>query len=144
MGGLLRLDANRGLPAHEDPDAWCGLPIELFEEPAPWPAPLVWASRLPIGLDESLEELSPSDALRPASAVVLKPGLLGLDTLAWADWGRATGRRVIITHAYETEVGMRALVRLAARLAPQEVHGLAPHRFCTQDALRVEAGRVAA
>ncbi|MEM6369775.1 MAG: enolase C-terminal domain-like protein [Myxococcota bacterium] len=144
-GFRIRADANRGMGDDFDPDAWAALALDLFEEPAPWSRAVRWAGRLPLAWDETVRELAPDDLLtgiRPR-AVVLKPTLMGsFERLeAWARAARGAGRRVIFSHAYESELGLAALLRWTRLLAPPgERHGLLPHRFCAPDSFVVQGG----
>lgn len=122
-GVALRLDANRAWSWDEAvrfARGVDGAPIDYLEEPlaAPERLPALAAETgLPLALDESLAGLAP-DALadRPwVRAVVLKPTLLGWDgTRAWMDAAVAHGVRAALSSAFETGVGLAAIVRLAA------------------------------
>jgi L-alanine-DL-glutamate epimerase-like enolase superfamily enzyme len=131
----LRLDANQAFAGRLDAvvDRWEALPLELFEEPAPWDEARRFAHRLPIGIDESVRGFSSPDAVSALPrAVVLKPTLLGSWSVveAWARWAHARKCAVVFTHAYETEVGLRCLHRWAERLGSSEwAQGLFPHPF---------------
>ncbi|ALK08705.1 enolase C-terminal domain-like protein [Blastochloris viridis] len=132
----LRLDANGALPPAEVAArlaALAGFGIELVEEPCPAPAlrtlPLPWAA------DESLADPALAAALlarppgRGPAALVLKPATLGLARcLDLADAANARGLGVIVTHAFDGDLGFAAARALAAALpAPPLPCGLAPH-----------------
>ena len=129
----LRLDANRGF-AVTDASALSELAafhVEFIEEPfaAKDRASLAGLS-LPIALDESLSELTPSvsDLQRwNVRAVVLKPTLLGGIT-ACARWARAAktaGAAVVLSHAFEGPHGLALSAALALTLGAERVaHGL--------------------
>ena len=124
----LRLDANRAwtfeqalrFAASIDPEA-----IEYLEEPLAEPGrlgELVEATGLPVALDESLVGLRP-DGLADhlyAKAIVLKPSVAG--GLNWAvqmaERARELGMTPVVSSAFESGVGLRAHVALAAAWAP--------------------------
>jgi len=144
-GLRVRADANQGMGTDFDPEAWAALGLDLFEEPAPWPRARDWVSELPLAWDESVRSFEPAAlyATPRPRAVVLKPTLLGaFERVAeWTHTARAAGLRVVFTHAYETEVGLRSLLGWTRRLAAEgERHGLMPHRFCDAEAFEVEGG----
>ncbi len=120
----LRLDANRAWSFEEAVDFLrdtSDLRYEYIEEPLAEPAGL---SRLAgeygarVALDESLVGMKPEDLLehRYARAVVLKPTLLGgiSRTLRLASVAERIGAAPMISSAYETGVGISALISLAA------------------------------
>lgn len=140
----IRVDANRSFarPSEVPWDALAAAGVEWIEEPcagldARLDAPV------PIALDETLlDDPEGARALLRAqrvAAVVLKPTLLGAERcLALADEARALGVRAIVSHAFESEVGRQAAEELARRIAPREVHGLAP--FAGIDAFGTDGG----
>jgi O-succinylbenzoate synthase len=156
-GGGLRLDANRAWSL-EEAAAFCGsvadLPVQYVEEPLH--DPLAWAvltkrSEVPTAIDESL--LATGEALlrEPGGPrwVVLKPSLVGgvSGTLRLAQLARATGRQVVVSSMYETGVGYRTLVRLAATLQdPCVAAGLDTLRALAEDVVAedvwCEAGEI--
>jgi O-succinylbenzoate synthase len=120
----LRLDGNRGLSlddARRLADA-AGTRLGFLEEPVA-PRDLARAVReLPVALDETLVE---GDPVSGAAAWVLKPTVLGAArTEALAASAGQAGVRVILSSAYESDVGLRAIARLAEKVAPDEAHGL--------------------
>jgi o-succinylbenzoate synthase len=144
-GGSLRLDANRQwsfkeayLFAHlAGPEK-----IEFIEEPLDDPSQLdnfYQQSRIPVALDESLQNMScgmkaPARCAPPLPeqegvvAYVLKPMVLGLvTTLDWMVLARANGRRAIISSVYESPVGFHVLKQLAC--LTDEVAGLDTQRY---------------
>lgn len=120
----VRLDANRSWTFEDALEFVSGvgdLPYEYIEEP------LADAGRLqefveltgaPVALDESLAGISPGGLAGHsyAAAVVLKPTLLGSLSMT-AEYGRqalALGMKPVISAAYESGVGIRAMARLAS------------------------------
>ncbi|MGF1509152.1 MAG: hypothetical protein ACFB9M_06570 [Myxococcota bacterium] len=145
----LRLDANRAFSGIWKHVAvrWQALRPELFEEPAPWYEVGPDADRIALGWDETTREVEPVMVPEAApAAVVLKPTLLGsVDVVRdWAKWAKDQGADVIITHAYESEVGLRVLYELALELgSSNRAQGLLPHRFVDSSAgPRVERGKL--
>jgi L-alanine-DL-glutamate epimerase-like enolase superfamily enzyme len=144
---VLRVDANRAF-ASEAQVPWDELArarVAWIEEPCPQAAAI---SRAPvaIALDESVEDDAALalDAIAAgrATALVLKPTLLGArETLRVGQACRAQGGRAIVSHAFESEIGRRAVEELARRIAPDEIHGV--HRWTGIDAFRVAAGGAA-
>lgn len=126
----LRVDANRAFARARDVpwDALRTARIEWIEEPTPDAATLD-GTPVPIALDESIEDdreraLEAVHAGRVA-AIVLKPTLLGArEVLGIAEIARARGVHTIVSHAFESEVGLLAALELAAKIAPGECHGL--------------------
>ena len=124
----LRIDANRTWPRETVRDrmaALADLPIEFVEEPCA-DAHALADLPLPIALDESLAD--GVDFTR-ASAVVLKPSLLGGFTRCreLATHARARGIAVVVTHGLEGPVGTAACAALALVLGGDRAAGLAPH-----------------
>ncbi|MEX1023502.1 MAG: enolase C-terminal domain-like protein [Planctomycetota bacterium] len=124
-GVRLRLDGNRALSldAAERLAAAAGAALEFLEEPVAAAELAAALQRLPVALDETLAEVDepPSGAV----AWVVKPVLLGARRAQdLAVRARVTDVDLVVSSAYESAVGRRALVRLAARVAPAVVHGL--------------------
>ncbi len=140
----LRLDANRAW-RREDAVAFAeglaGLPVAYLEEPLADPAQLadfVAQTGLPVALDESLVGL-PAEALADhayARAVVLKPTLLGglVPALRMARAATHLGITPVLSAAFETGLGLRGLVALAAAL-PDVPAGLDTYRRLADDVL---------
>jgi o-succinylbenzoate synthase len=121
----LRLDANRAWTLNEAKtflDGVGDLAIEYIEEPLHDPASLFELAAIfpvPLALDETLRE-DPArwrDLLAVASAVVLKPMLMGgsVATLAVAAEAVGHGAKPVLSSAFESGVGMRTLVRMATK-----------------------------
>jgi O-succinylbenzoate synthase len=147
LGGdvALRLDANRKWTREEAvafAEALGGVPIEYVEEPLSTPTDLPsFANRtgLPVALDETTRERSPEEvpADLPVRAVVLKPALLGgiANTRRWAEWARHRNAEPVISASYESGVGLRMLVALAASFSEAPA-GLSTYDRLTADVLR--------
>ena len=76
-----------------------------------------------MALDETLVALR--DVPGGAAAYVLKPTLLGSRrTLELVELAQTNEVSVVISSAFESAVGRADLVRFAARVAPEAVHGL--------------------
>jgi O-succinylbenzoate synthase len=127
---VLRVDANQSFASAERVpwDVLARARVEWIEEPCVGAGSLV-GTPVPIALDESVAR-DANQALADvadgrAAALVLKPTLLGAtETLRIAERCRALGGRVIVSHAFESEVARRAAEELARRIAPAEIHGL--------------------
>lgn len=122
-GTELRLDANRAWTMDEAKafaDGVRGAGITFIEEPLqdPTKLPELWMDTgLPIALDETVQLPEGEAFVRGwVSAVVLKPTLVGgfRKTLQLAALARSVGARPILSSAYESGVGLRGLVALAA------------------------------
>ncbi len=135
-GAALRLDANRAWTFGEAvtfADAVAGVPLDYVEEPLADAArlpDLAAATGWPLALDETTRETTPevlAGRHAHAAAVVLKPTLLGLDAaLQWARAARMQGMRPVVSAAYESGVGLRALVACAAAWAGGAEGGAVP------------------
>lgn len=144
---LLRVDANLAF-ARESLVPWDRLArasVEWIEEPCPDADALVGAP-VAIALDESVavDAVRAIDAVAEhrVAALVLKPTLLGAtETIRIAERCRRLGGRVILSHAFESEVGLAAAEEIARRVAPGEIHGLA--RWSGIDAYRIATGGAA-
>jgi O-succinylbenzoate synthase len=127
-GPSLRLDANRAWSL-DRALAFAGAlgpecAPEYIEEPLRDPTQLptfAEQSGLPVALDETTRERGPSvlSALAPIAAVVLKPTLIGgaTATRSWAEAARDVGATPVVSASYESGVGLRLLVVLAAALS---------------------------
>jgi len=140
----LRADANRAFERESDVpwDVLVRAGVEWIEEPCADAGSLAGAP-VPIALDESVEH----DADRAledvrdarATALVLKPTILGASaTLRIGRACLALGGRVVVSHAFESELGRRGAEALARELDPRETHGLA--RWDGIDAYRLVIG----
>ncbi len=141
----LRVDANRAFASEHDVpwEALARARVEWIEEPCP-DADLLLGTAVPVALDESVleDDARALDAIagRRAAALVLKPTLLGARaTLRLGAECHRRGGRVVVSHAFESEVGRRAAEELARRLDPHGVHGLA--RWEGIDGYRLTATR---
>lgn len=147
-GVELRLDANRAWSFEEAMEFARRIPdIEFIEEPladAGRLPELAARSGLPVALDESLVEAS-AGAFAPADhayarAFVLKPTLLGyFETLRLArdaPEGRKPAVETVISAAYESGVGMLALISLAASTHGGTAPGLDTYRRLAEDVIQ--------
>jgi len=138
----LRLDANRVWSFEEAlrfTEGIDGNAIEYTEDPLAEPErlnELVEMAGMPVALDESLVGMEP-DALRDhlyVKAIVLKPSIAG--GLWWAvgmaKKAHELGIMPVISNAFESGVGLRAHVALAAALAPAPA-GLNTYRRFADD-----------
>lgn len=139
LGGdvAIRLDANRRWTYETAVRVLNGLPenrIEYVEEPLTIPSPAEYArlkneTGVRIALDETLAEIDDIDALLSAGiadAVIIKPTILGgiARAVHLAETARKYGCNVVVTSAFESEVGLIALVHLAAAVCPEVACGL--------------------
>jgi len=142
----LRLDANRAWSWQEAltfAEALGGLDtLDYIEEPLADPSQLARfaeATGWPVALDETLVGLAPEAVAEHAyaTALVCKPMLLGGPVIvqrlatAAAEWGG----RTVLSAAFETGVGMRLLLALAAALDAPEASGLDTYRRLAEDTL---------
>lgn len=148
-GVALRLDANRAWgydEARRFADAIAGVSLAFIEEP------LADATRLPdlaretglaIALDESIAAMaSPGDLATHAyaAAAVLKPLVLGGvgAALGWGQAAHRCGLVPVVSSAFETGVGTRHALALAAALGasgPSAPAGLDPYTYLASDVL---------
>ena len=142
-----RLDANRAWTLSQATafaDGISGCRLEYTEEPladaTQMPA-LVAACGLPVALDESLVGL-PVRRLSEhtyAHAIVLKPTLLGglAHALKMAQQARTLGMKPVISSAFQSGVGLLALLALASATGEGRVPaGLDTYRTLAADVLR--------
>lgn len=156
-GVALRLDANRAWSMEQATRFATRLADVAFaylEEPLRTPEALPeWhaATGCPFALDETAREMTAADlfdAFPTACAVVLKPALLGVvATQTWADEAATHGADVVLSSAYESGVGMRMVLALAASIGTLEVPaGLDTYRRLQHDVLAarlpIEGARV--
>ncbi len=144
----LRLDGNRRLSvgATVAIAEAAGAALAFFEEPTPLAEAASLPAWLPLALDETLDdEATCADALaglHRAVAWVVKPTVLGpWQTATIISRARSMGVDVVISSAFDSSVGRRSLVRLAAAAAPTMVHGLGTRRALGRD-LDVRGGAV--
>ena len=138
----LRADANRAWSMEQAvafAEATQDLGMAYVEEPLTNPAclpELAARTDLPIALDETTRE-NEASVLRddaPVAAVVLKPTLLGglRATLRWCHAAQANGVTPVISAAYESGIGLRTLVALAA-MGPDAPAGLSTYDRLSSD-----------
>ena len=129
-GAALRLDANRRwtlLQAREFFQALGTARIEYIEEPTG----SIEESRqlalegVPVALDESIKDLGLAEiqTLDWPTALVIKPMILGglRRSRLIAEAAIRAGIRPVISSAIETDVGLRALARLAASIGTEDI-----------------------
>jgi len=143
-GVSLRLDANRAWSFEEAMEfaiSTTDLSYEYIEEPladAALLADLVREFDVPVALDESLAGMEAEDleAHRYATAVVLKPTLLGgiSRTLRMAEEACHLGMTPVMSSAYESGVGTRGLISLSAAIGEAPA-GLDTYRRMAADVL---------
>ncbi len=147
----LRLDANRAWSddrARRFAEALGDVALDFVEEPLSDPAglPELWLDTgLPLALDETLQQPGGIDLIRGwAAAVVVKPTLVGGFSAALGISRRAleVGVRTVVSAAFESGVGLRGLVALAAATGGHAA-GLDTYRWLARDVLdpRLPLGR---
>lgn len=127
----LRLDANRAWHLDEAQafaEGIADVPVEYIEEPLADPNDLpIFAadSDLPVALDESMREMEVEELERHcyARAAVMKPMLVGggLHTIRMAERAVELGMTPVLSAAYESGVGLRGLIALAAAIGERDV-----------------------
>ena len=139
----LRLDANQAWPfegAMRLAQALADVRITYVEEPLRHAEPgalrALHVAGLPVALDESLSaemSIQTLQRLRFAEAIVLKP-TLGRDLGFLQTWRRnvAAPMRFVVSAAFETAVGMRYNLALAAALGGEPA-GLDTYRWLAED-----------
>jgi o-succinylbenzoate synthase len=127
---VIRADANGTAVAPELLHTLVEVGCVLLEDPCPLELLGGRAWPLPIALDEALYA-DPDGAMDAidrglASAVVLKPGLIGglSRCIDLAREAERRGARVIVSHALESPVGLAAAAQLALAIGEGEIHGL--------------------
>lgn len=122
-GTEIRLDANRAWTMDEAKTFARGIrgaQVSFIEEPLqnPTELPMLWMDTgLSIAIDETIQLPQGEAFIRGwVSAVILKPTLIGGigRTFTLAAKAREVGARPILSSAYESGVGLRGLVALAA------------------------------
>lgn len=132
----VRVDANRSLTLPEAETLFDDLEIDYAEEPLrPSNSSLRTLEELEefsmrtcvsYALDETLAELNPEEVPRldGLKALVLKPHRLGGKLQSWFDWAKAHDKSVVISHMFDSPVGLHHLACLAESIAG--FHGLDP------------------
>lgn len=148
FGGTLtlRLDANRAWTLDEAQaffEAVDPASIDYIEEPLADPdaLPKLAEEGVPVALDETMRDLSPNelDLHRYAEAVVLKPTLVSgfMHSLGVARHAIELGMTPVVSAAYESGIGLRGLVALAASMGEEDVPvGLDTYRRLRADVLK--------
>lgn len=140
----LRLDANRAWSLEEARTfaaAVADLALDYLEEPLADPAhlPTLAAHGLPVALDESLTDGTVATLADHAyaRAILLKPTLLGFHrTRQLAQEALDWGITPVFSAAFESGVGLRWLVALAASFSPPGTPaGLDTYRWLAEDVL---------
>ena len=133
----VRLDGNRQLSREETKHILDELGVltqrvEFLEEPFPgcFEEDHRADFSVPLAIDESLD----GDNWRFANVVVIKPSLMGdpAETANFAKAVQGAGRRVVVSSAFESAVGMTMLTWLAARLG-DAAPGLGTYSFMAED-----------
>lgn len=150
----LRLDANRAWTLAQARTFVEGVnprSIEYMEEPlADVGALNGFAAEVgcAVALDETVQETNPEalEAYYAASAIILKPTLVGgVDVQRrWAEAARQQGMATVYSAAFESGVGMRHLIALAAAFGTPGVPvGFDTYRWLAEDLIdpRLELGR---
>lgn len=109
-----------------------GFDIEYIEEPCSNPSCLMKLaehSKIPIALDESLKTFRNAIHLINASKIeflIVKPMILGgiIDAVQLINQAKEQGKKIIISSSFETQIGKRVLVFLAALTSHNFAHGL--------------------
>jgi O-succinylbenzoate synthase len=141
----IRIDPNRSWSL-EDWTFWSArlndhLPcLEFVEEPFPHDTPAgVWLeiahqTLIPLALDESLSGsgLAQWHGLRWPGYWIVKPSLMGPPD-SWMELLAPARHKIILSSAFETAIGLTALLRIAARLPHQTVHGLGTQAWFNDD-----------
>ena len=141
-GVALRLDANRawtGSEARAFAAAIDGVALEFIEEPLrdPGGLPELWLdTQMPVALDETLHEQGAAALRGWAAAAVVKPSLVGglAAALRIAERARAVGVKAVVSSSFESGVGLRGLVALAAATGAHAA-GLDTARWLARDVL---------
>lgn len=145
LGGEItfRVDANRSWSLREAlgfAEAVAELGVAYIEEPLDHPAALpefMRRSPVPVALDETLAEQpeTPLSCWEGVGAVVLKPALMGGLLRAWqrACEAKTLGMAVVWSAAFETGIGTRGLLALAAASRSSATAGLDPYRWLAED-----------
>ncbi len=139
----LRVDANRAWSLREAlvfAEAVADQGIAYIEEPLCDPEQLqafVRQSPVPVALDETLAERPdvPLGCWEGVAAVVLKPALVGGLLQAWqrAQEARMLGMAVVWSATFETGIGTRGLLALAAAFRSTTAAGLDPYHWLADD-----------
>ena len=148
----LRLDANRAwsmADARVFAEAVQALPVAYLEEPCGSyedSLRLAQEAIVPIALDESLNAMDAHQcrALTGLAAFVIKPTLSGgvSGTIRLARAARACGAEPVISAAFESGVGIRALAYLANFvMSPGVAAGLDTWRWLAEDVLDHDGSR---
>jgi O-succinylbenzoate synthase len=125
----LRLDANRAWSleaARRFAEAVADVPIDYIEEPLGDPGALprlASETSLPVALDETIQAGAVPGDHPYAAAVILKPTLVGGMQAAQrlAHEAARLGIQPVLSASFESGVGLRALVALAAGLGTKDV-----------------------
>ena len=138
----VRLDANRAWSLAEA-TTFCSeaarLGVAYIEEPLADPGQLTALHRatgIPLALDESLPE-GIVDFPEGVAALVIKPSVLSLTgAMQWCRRAAAHGIPAIISGAFESGVGRRVSLALAASLgSPAPISGLSTSAWLAEDLL---------
>lgn len=127
----LRLDANRAWEfdkACRFAEGIADVAIEYIEEPLADSrrlAELARRTKLPLALDESIQELPPEKltSFEGLTAVILRPTVIGgyETTMRYARRAISLGLTPVLSSAVESAVGIAGLLNLASALTPKDV-----------------------
>jgi O-succinylbenzoate synthase len=145
----LRLDANQAWSFDEAQTFVQGISeveIEYLEEPLENYRRLPELKGVPIALDESLMDPDRLCWIECASALVLKPTLLG-NVEPLIRQSKGSGRKIVFSAAFESGVGIRNIARTALLFdSKPEAMGLDTYRWLAEDVLterlRFEPGKM--
>jgi len=141
----LRLDANRAWPmgaARRFAAGIDGVAIAYIEEPLRDPRSLpAFAAEtgLPVALDETIQDGAALADHPYAAAAVIKPALVGgiHATQQLAQQAASAGIQLVLSSAFESGIGLRGLVALAAATGPADVPmGLDTYRRIRADVVQ--------
>ena len=135
LGAGVRVDANGAWSVAEAIaaiDVLSQLDVDFFEQPCATLEELADVRRATgarIAVDELATDLDRVIELAAADVVVLKPSLVGGlgETLRLATQARAAGLEVVVTHAFESQVGRRAVLNAACVLGARAIVGEGPN-----------------
>jgi o-succinylbenzoate synthase len=131
----LRIDVNRAWKTADSLKFFSGFSLDAFdyvEEPFQNPQDLALFTH-PLAIDESLAELSLEQIERfpKIKAIIYKPTIQGgmLSCMDLYDWTMKYGVSLILSSAFESELGLTHIASMAHRLALKEPIGIGTYHF---------------